>query len=134
MEALVDVIEEARQSAIAREGEHHPAVAGHAEEAAVPDADDDEGDQDEGAVGAEDVHEDLEDGLAVVGGRVDRVVEVLDREEQAEHQEEAEDGGDADGHENADGRAPGCPVGFFREMRGCVEAFFCVSFLLDRRD
>lgn len=37
-EALVDAVEEGVDAAVAGKGEHHAGVAGHAKEAAVPDA------------------------------------------------------------------------------------------------
>lgn len=80
----------------------------------MPDADHDEAHEDDGAVVAEDVDEDLEDGLCV--GGADGVVEVLDAEEEAEEDEEAEEGGEADGGDDSDRGAPGGFAGFFGKM------------------
>lgn len=41
----VDAVEEWVDPAVAREGEHHPRVACHAEQAAVPDADYDDAEE-----------------------------------------------------------------------------------------
>ena len=119
MELGVDFVEEVREGAVAREAEHHAGVAGEAEEAAVPDADDDE-DEEHGCAGfAEDVEEDLEDRLAVGAG--DGGVEVLDAEEEGEDEEEAEYAAAADAHHHANRGAPCCVLGLFGEMGGGVE-------------
>lgn len=76
-------MEEFGKGAVAGEGEHHAAVTRHGEEAAVPDAAHDERHKDDGAVGPEDVEEDLGYGLAYAGA--DRVVEVLNREEEGKN-------------------------------------------------
>lgn len=62
----------------------------------MPDTDDDEGHQGDGAAGAKDVDEDLDYGLR--DGAGDCVCEILDGKEEGDDEEEAEDGGDTDGH------------------------------------
>ena len=85
----------------------------------MPDADDDERHEGDGALVAEDVDEDLSHGLAYVAG--DGFVEILDAEEEGDEEEEAEEGGYADGHEDAQWRVPGGVVCFFGQVgRGVV--------------
>ena len=86
----------------------------------MPDADDDEGHEGDGAGVPENVDEDLQHRLANV--RLDCFGEVLDGEEEGDEEEEAEEGGDPDRHEDAEGSVPGGVVGFFGEMGGSVEA------------
>jgi len=86
----------------------------------MPDADDDEGEEDDRSIFAEDVKEDLEDWLA--DGTSDRAVEVLDREEQAQDEKEAEDRGADDGGQHAEWCTPGCVSGFFAQVGARVEA------------
>ena len=99
MESRAHGREERGQAAVAGEAEHHAGIRCQGEEAGVPDADDDEGHECDGAFVAEDVDQDLRYRLAHVA--VDRLVKVLDGEEEGNEKEEAEDGGHADGHEDA---------------------------------
>lgn len=120
LKADVDVVEEGVDAAVAREGEHHARVARHAEEAAVPHAEDDETEEHERAVLAEDVDQDLQHRLPVGGG--EGRLEVLDREEEGEQHEEPEEGAEADGGDHADGGGPGRVARLFGEVGGGVEA------------
>ena len=111
--------EERRQAAVAGEAEHHARVGREGEEARVPDADDDERHEGDGALVAEDVDEDLRHGLPDVAG--DRLVEILDAEEERDEEEEAEEGRDAHGHEDAQRGVPGGVVRLFGQVgRGVV--------------
>jgi len=83
---------------ISRERKHHTAVTRQAEKTAVPDAENDKGDEHQSAVLPKNVHKDLEDRLAIICIRGDSCIEVLDREEEAEYEEEAKDCGNPDGH------------------------------------
>lgn len=84
----------------------------------MPDAEDDERHEGEGAALTEDVDEDLDDWLA--GGGIDRGWEVLDGEEEGDEEEEAKHGRAADGGEDAEGSIPFSVLGFFGEMGGGV--------------
>jgi hypothetical protein len=83
---------------ISRERKHHTAVARQAEKTAVPDAENDEGNEHQSAVLTENVHKDLKDRLTVVRIDGDGCVEVLNREEEAEYKEEAKESGNPNGH------------------------------------
>ncbi len=72
--------EEARETAVTGEPEHHAGVGSHGEESAMPDADDDERHEGDGTLLPKDVDQDLEDRLADVAG--DGFVEILDGEEE----------------------------------------------------
>ena len=70
----------AYEAAVAAKSEHHSTVRGHRKQAAVPHADDDQGEENNRAVLAKDVNEDLQNGLAI--GGIQCIVEVLDGEEE----------------------------------------------------
>ena len=84
----------------------------------MPDAEDDERHEGEGAALTEDVDEDLDDGLA--GGGVDGGGEVLDGKEEGDEEEEAKDRRAADRGENAKGRVPFSVLGFLGEVGGGI--------------
>lgn len=86
----------------------------------MPDANHDEDHEDDCAVVAEDVDEDLHHGLSDVA--VHRGVEILDGEEKRDEEKEAKDCGDAERHQNPKRCAPRCVEGFLGEMGGRVEA------------
>ena len=70
--------------------------------------------EDDGSLLADGVQEYLGDGLA--GGRVDRAVEVLDREEEPQEKQPAEHGRDPDGHDDAHRAGDGCVVRLLRHL------------------
>lgn len=107
-------------TSITTEAVHHARVGCQGEETAVPDANHDEHHEDDGAGVPKDVNQDLNDGLSNVA--FDRCLEMLDREEERHEKEEAEDGRHPDGHEHAEGRAPGRVLRFFRKVGGSVKA------------
>ena len=80
--------EEPGNSAIASECKHHAGVGCETEESSEEYADDDEAEEHDCAVGTEDVDEDLEDGVAVVG--VEGFLKILNRKQKRKHDEEAE--------------------------------------------
>ena len=114
MEARVHVGEEVGQPAVPGEAEHHARVGCHGEQTGVPDAEDDQRHEGEGAALTEDVDEDLDDWLA--DGGVDGVGEVLDGEEEGDEEEEAKHRRAADGGEDAEGSVPFSVLGFFGEV------------------
>ena len=73
--------------------------------------------EDDRALPADGVEEDLRDGLA--GRRADRVLEVLDGEQEAEDEEPAEDGADADSGNDTQG------AGHSRVMRFLCHLSIC---------
>ena len=89
---------------IAGKRKHHPAVARHAEEPAVPDTDKDKRKQAECSGFAEDVHEYLKYGLSVVAR--DGPVEVLNREKERHQHEEAKQGAETNAGYHSDGGTP----------------------------
>ena len=71
------MIKESRQGSITRKCKHHAAVACKAEEATVPDTENDDAYQTEGAVLAENVNEYLENRLTIILGRIYRSSKIL---------------------------------------------------------
>ena len=74
-------------STITCKSKHHTGVGGHGEQSTMPYANHNKTHENHRAIGAEDVNENLEDGLTIVA--CDSGVEVLDTEEETENNEEA---------------------------------------------
>ena len=68
---------------ISSEGEHHAGVRSEGEKTTMPDADDEESNEDNCAIWTEYIDQDLEYWLSQ--GRIDGVVKVLDRKKQAQN-------------------------------------------------
>jgi len=108
------------KAAVPAEAEHHPAIGSHGEETAMPDTDYNNSEEDDSAIFSKDIYEYLQHGLPV--GGVERVVKVLNGEEEGEEHEETEEGREAYGANHSDWGAPGCFSCLFGKMCGGVKA------------
>ena len=107
-------------TSIATEAVHHARVGCHGKEAAVPDANHNEHHEDDGAGVAENIDQDLNDGLSDVA--FDRGTEILDREEERHKEEKTENGRHPNRHQHAEWCAPGSVLRFFRQVGRSVKA------------
>ena len=91
-------------STVTRESKHHPRVTGHGEQATMPDTDHDKTHQHHGSILPKYIHENLQHGLAIRAP--DRVLEILDAEQETEEDEEAEKSRETNGGDDTDRRRP----------------------------
>jgi hypothetical protein len=89
---------------VAGKCKHHPAVARQAEEPAVPHANHDEREHGKRAALAGNIHKDLQDRLSIGVG--DRLLEVLDGEEESHQHQEPEQRAESDTADDSDGGRP----------------------------
>jgi hypothetical protein len=109
---------------ITRESKHHPRVTRHGKQPTMPHTNHDKTHQHHGSILPKHIHENLQHGLAIRAP--DRVLEILDAEQETEEDEEAEKSGEADGGDDTDRRRPGSLPGLLGKMGRGVKTSKCI--------